>query len=234
MNQLSSQTSPWVSFRNWLAAAAVLAVCGFGALWLDLWMAHPEEPDWMPGDLSRILDLSELFAHGFGVILTFALIWTLDPEKRRHLPRLLACVVFPSVVTHSLKALVGRARPLAYKQPDWSFQYPESISETWIGFLPDGILNSEYMNESFVSAHTTTAVALAMGLSWLYPRGRWLFVFVAVLASMQRVSSQAHWMSDVCWGAAISLAIGGAVLSVPKRVQSLEGSDIEAAVSDRG
>ena len=63
--------------------------------------------------------------------------------------------------------------------------------------------------QSFPSGHTATAVGLAFGLGWLYPRGRWLFLGFAVLAAFQRVESSAHFVSDTFCGAAIACVIVG-------------------------
>jgi membrane-associated phospholipid phosphatase len=44
---------------------------------------------------------------------------------------------------------------------------------------------------------------LAIVLAAFYPRGRWLFPACAALAGLQRVLSEAHFASDVLWGAAL-------------------------------
>jgi membrane-associated phospholipid phosphatase len=48
-----------------------------------------------------------------------------------------------------------------------------------------------------------TAAGLAIVLAQLYPRGRWLFPVIAGLAGAQRVLENAHFVSDVFWGAAV-------------------------------
>ena len=48
------------------------------------------------------------------------------------------------------------------------------------------------------------AVAAAITLSWLYPSGRWLFFIYGALAVSQRMYVGAHYLSDVCAGAAIA------------------------------
>ena len=108
-----------------------------------------------------------------------------------------------------LKLFFGRVRPLAYIQRDASMNFPASIQDTWSGWMPNGSLNIEYITQSFASAHTATVCGLAIGLSWVFPRGSRLFLFVAVLASAQRIVSLAHWSSDVCFGAAIAFMMAG-------------------------
>ncbi len=67
-------------------------------------------------------------------------------------------------------------------------------------------------SQSFTSAHTATAVGLALGLGWLFPRGRWLFVGFAVLVAMQRIVGPYHFVSDTLWGAAIGCLVAFALL----------------------
>jgi undecaprenyl-diphosphatase len=68
--------------------------------------------------------------------------------------------------------------------------------------------------QSFPSAHAATAVGLAIGLSALHPRGRWLFAAFALLAVVQRIEAQAHFSSDVLAGAAVGCAAAAAVSSL--------------------
>ncbi|HBE71417.1 MAG TPA: hypothetical protein DDW52_25000 [Planctomycetaceae bacterium] len=57
---------------------------------------------------------------------------------------------------------------------------------------------------SFPSGHSATAWGLAIGLCLAFPRASGVLVFVATLASIQRISSGAHYPSDVLAGAAIA------------------------------
>jgi membrane-associated phospholipid phosphatase len=62
--------------------------------------------------------------------------------------------------------------------------------------------------QSFPSAHTATAVGLAVMLVSLFPRGRWLFPIIAVLVGMQRIATSAHFPSDVFAGATVGWVFG--------------------------
>ncbi|MCP4814017.1 MAG: phosphatase PAP2 family protein, partial [Planctomycetaceae bacterium] len=59
---------------------------------------------------------------------------------------------------------------------------------------------------------TATAVGLAIGLSYLFPRGRWLFTFFALLAALQRMDSGAHFLSDTLVATAVACLISGLCL----------------------
>ena len=59
---------------------------------------------------------------------------------------------------------------------------------------------------SFPSGHTATAVGLAISLD-ADPRGRWLFAVFAALASLQRMTAGAHYLSDSLFGAALACLV---------------------------
>jgi membrane-associated phospholipid phosphatase len=60
---------------------------------------------------------------------------------------------------------------------------------------------------SFPSGHSATAVALAIALSWIYPRGRWVFAVLAFMACLQRLVSGAHFLSDIMAGSDIAVLV---------------------------
>lgn len=202
----------------YLAALVFLGLTGVAFL-VDLPLARfIGLEDSLPGDLVKIVDLSEIFAHGYGVFVVAMLIFTLDPVSRRCIPRLIACVALPGLVVNIIKTFVIRRRPLTWKVPPadgadaWGFDPPDSITETFQGFFAwptdgnwDNVFDSTL--RSFPSGHTAAAVGLAVGLSWLYPRGKWLFFTFAAMAAIQRMSSLSHFASDVCFGAAVSFLI---------------------------
>jgi membrane-associated phospholipid phosphatase len=59
--------------------------------------------------------------------------------------------------------------------------------------------------QSFPSSHTTGAFALSLGLAWFYPRGRGLFLGLALITAAQRVLHGAHFVSDTLAGMGIAL-----------------------------
>jgi membrane-associated phospholipid phosphatase len=92
------------------------------------------------------------------------------------------------------KLFVARARP-------HSFSFDGTVADTFQQWLP--LVSGGSGLQGFPSAHMATAVGLAIGLAWLYPRGHWFFVFLAVSAGGERVVSGNHFVSDVAWGAAV-------------------------------
>ena len=197
--------------RIWLHALWLTGL-GFILLPYDFSFYGHQFEDSIPGDLTRVISLSEIFAHGFGVVLAAIAIWILAASHRRSIPRVVICAIWPAISVHLLKLLFARRRPLSYLQADGNPKFPDSIDSTWLGFLSDERVNfPTYAIQSFPSAHTATAWGLAIGLTWLFPRGRGLFFTLAFFASVQRITSMSHWPSDVCWGAAIAFLMAGAV-----------------------
>lgn len=196
---------PW----HYLISAGLAVAAGIVWNW-DRWWIQPERIQALPGDLRKCIDLSEVFAHGFGVLLVVGILAALVPASRRALPRVLACAFYPALVVQLLKVQFGRSRPIRYFD-EFSVAHFPPAGETWLGWRPWGQWNLEYALQSFPSGHSATAWGLAIGLAWLYPRGRWLFYGVAVLASMQRIIAYSHWPSDVLVGAAIAFCLAGSL-----------------------
>mgnify|MGYP001416664710 CR=1 FL=1 len=100
-----------------------------------------------------------------------------------------AAIGISGIVANIIKMLVGRARPVLW------------FKETIYGFDP--LTKLGYAWNSMPSGHSTTAFALAFSLAVLYPRGRIIWFFYALLLSLSRVMVNAHYLSDVCAGAAL-------------------------------
>jgi membrane-associated phospholipid phosphatase len=86
----------------------------------------------------------------------------------------------------------------------------KSVGSSFGPWLPLGSLGSP--NQSFPSAHTATAMGLAIALMVVYPRARWLFCLAPVLVAYQRMDSGAHFLSDVLCGAAVGCIVAAITL----------------------
>ena len=197
--------------RGYWVTSVLICLLGVGALWLDRFFADPNNMEAMPGDLKRFVSLSEIFAHGFGIGVVAIGIWLLARPSRRLIPRIVSCAVWPSLGVHLIKLFFARARPIVYFDENSLASFPGSISETFLGWLPRQTLNTIYHFQSFPSGHAATVWGLAIGMAWAFPKGRWLYFTLAFLASSQRVSSFAHWTSDVLFGTAIAFLMAGAL-----------------------
>lgn len=156
--------------------------------------------------LRELFDNAEPFGHGMGVALIIASICVLDRRRRGWTPALIAGSLGAGLAADALKLVVSRTRP---RNLDG---LQESAWETFGPFFP--MLDHQWGDsQSFPSAHTATAAGFAVILSAMYPQGRWWFFTLAALTGLQRISSSAHFSSDVCFGAAVGFLVAGAVLA---------------------
>jgi membrane-associated phospholipid phosphatase len=186
----------------------------------------------------RFLNFSEVFGHGMGVATILLAAAVLDPALgmplharlrwatigpvrlpvSRDFLRMVATAFAGGIMANVVKAtLFDRVRPRAA-----DLTAAASAFSTFGDSLAAAIRSHSDLN-SFPSGHAATAAGLAAALSWRYPRGRWLFVFLAMAAAAQRVASSAHYPSDVLFGASLGLACAAAVLGSVRRGTSSGG-----------
>ena len=197
----------------------MLALLAAAALVVDLAVADFVKLGNVPGDLARLVRLSEAFAYGGTVGLIILLAALLDSRGWRVVPRLALTALGAGLVADGIKLLVARQRPSVA-------DLPEHVFDTFVGWLP--LLQGGHSLQSFPSGHTATAVGFAVALSSLYPRGWWLFATFAVLAGFQRIESKSHFTSDVLVGAAIGCLVGAACTTstrLGRWLQKLETPD---------
>lgn len=183
------------------------------------WVAQRD----LPGDIEKALQLSEAFAHGSGVIAIFAALLLIDHTKRRRIVSMIGMVVIAMVLANWAKTLVSRSRPynfeeLAQMADTW---FPEPTREGW----ETGI-------RSFPSGHSATAAAMAFALSNLYPRGKYLFVVLALLACLQRIASRSHYPTDVLAGVTIAAAVSLIWQRFVPQSQSIAVEDVSSDQSE--
>lgn len=180
-----------------LLVPTFLACTAVAALAIDAPLARLSHDhgaiDWLGG----IVRCAEMFGHGTSVAFIALTIWLLDPARRPALPRVLIMSWGAGLAANLVKLLfVARARPYL-----WLTWGTDRIADSFGPWLPLARYPSN--EQGFPSAHSATAVGLALALAWLYPRGRWLFATFAVLVGLQRITGDAHFLSDVLAGAAL-------------------------------
>lgn len=165
----------------------------------------------LPSGVRKLLALSEIFGHGIGVAMAGLTVVVLDRNHRYAVIRIWACAWGSGVMVNVLKIMVGRYRPS-------TFHFRGGVTETFVGWFPFATSDNwretltNHSIQSFPSGHTATAAGLAAALAWRYPHGRWLFVFFALLGSMQRLDSGSHFLSDALAGAATAMFFSGLCL----------------------
>ncbi len=186
---------------GFIVAAAVLSM-------FDGLVAHSFQFHYVPRDVMRVLNWAEIFGHGMGVAIILLAIFLHAPQLRRFLPRVIACALLAGTLSNIFKLAISRIRPAAIHH-----QLESMIGQGAPGWKLDSVSShsSASIFQSMPSSHVATAFGLAVALSWLLPRGRRYFFALAFLVAAQRVTSLAHWASDVCVGAAVGMAVGGMI-----------------------
>ncbi len=118
-------------------------------------------------------------------------------------------VVISAVITHTMKSVFNRQRPFEGGE--------DANAQKWFYGRPfqDG-------NKSFPSGHTTTAFAIASGLSNYYYDKWWIGAVAYPLAGLtawSRMYDDKHWLSDVLAGAAIGTFTGKVVNSHQNKIK---------------
>src|SRR6185295_10423885 len=110
----------------------------------------------------------------------------LDPWHRFAIPRILAASLGSGMLANALKLFLGRTRPQHFNLHGRGLD----TFSSWFPFLSNGS-----WEQSFPSSHTAVAAGLAIVLAYYYPRGRWLFPALAILAGFERIVDEYHYLS---------------------------------------
>lgn len=201
----SSRRLCWLALVLVLMAALALSIDVYAA---KQWQQYPQK-----GLAYSAAILSESFGHGLGVGWILLTVATLDPLNRRKAVPLAVLAFGSGLFANVFKLAVQRWRPL-------HFRGGNSVWDTFAGwpiagesYSPLERLGKEI--QSFPSAHVATATGLAIGLTMIYPRGRWLFISGAIMVALQRQAVRAHFTSDTLVGAAVG-CLWGAIWLHPR------------------
>ena len=195
----------WV-FLWLLLAATVLIGCAIAAFKVDCSVAQWCHESHKLRYLRYVRDLAsicELFGRAECVLLVVILMWRLDRSRRWAVPGVAATALLSGLAADGVKMLIARARP-------HHFDFLGSVWSSFGPWLPLGSLGSA--SQSFPSAHTATAVGLAIALICIYPAARGLFGVLPLLVAYQRMDSGAHFFSDVLCGAAVACLVAALTL----------------------
>jgi membrane-associated phospholipid phosphatase len=231
--------------RRLLVSAGL--VCLGGLLFLvDVPVARWCRVHRLPGDLGRLIDLSEAFAHSLSVAVILIVTVFLDPALRRagrlvaarwEIGRMVLATFAGGLTVDVLKLLITRVRPRAV-----DFAKVTSVLDTFgtaarqvaAGGGDAAIrLGKSADLMSFPSGHAAVAAGLATVLSWKYPHGLPIFAALAAMAATQRVVSSAHYPSDVAFGAACGVALAAVCLGNSKPAMPSASGALPGTMADR-
>lgn len=154
----------------------------------------------LPGELREFIDAAEHFGTPYGQLLGLLCVAAATGWQERRVVRIFLGTSIAGLAANVVKLLIARTRPRAF---DFD---TAGILEGFVGLLPLGMGGSSI--QSFPSAHTASAFGFAALLTWAFPRGRNTFIVLGLLVGIHRISTSAHYPSDVFVGAAVGWLVG--------------------------
>jgi membrane-associated phospholipid phosphatase len=190
----------------WLSGGLALAgmVC---LVFVDFPIGHYFKTHPLHGDLADAVDATEHFGTPFGQLLILGTILTISRGRISWTGRVFWGTCAAGLAAGLVKLLIARTRPRAFEF------FTLSITDSFTGFFPLGTGGA--LAQSFPSAHTASAFGFAALMSWACPTGRPAFLLLAALCGLHRICTQAHFPSDVCFGAALGWFVGSLFVSWP-------------------
>lgn len=193
--------------RQLFQAGLILAFVGLLFLPFDSSIIEFVQGHRPRGEFKALLQRSETFGHGTGIALILVTFFIVcRPGIRRGL-WVAGSAYGAGIAANILKTIVVRTRPSAIAEDGSNAVFGlVDLTASPLARLSEHLHTAA--EQSFPSAHTATAVGMAVALGTLFPRGRVWFLCLAGLVGLQRISTSVHFPSDVCWGAAIGLVWG--------------------------
>lgn len=157
------------------------------------------------------IDFFRFFGELVVAVIAVGGIALFDPSRRNGIVRIGGVLGMVYFLPLLLKSCCIRYRPTAFFLHENFSGADDSIWQSFGGLVPGGNVVDLY--QSFPSGHSSLACGLAVVFSLLYPRWRYALAGLACLVMFQRLSSGAHFSSDIFFGAFIGIAV--ARFSIP-------------------
>jgi membrane-associated phospholipid phosphatase len=185
----------------WMAGISILMVPILTLV--DVQTARWFASDRLPKELSDVLDLCRVYSHGSGVFMILLGLIMMAPTRRWYVPRLAVLAMGGGAIATITKMFVLRPRPDGiHKLENMSYDYAWLWEFDW---ALTQVATFENKTRAFPSGNVATAIALSVGLCMVLPRGKGLFIAICCGTILQRLSSGAHFVSDLFGGAACGL-----------------------------
>lgn len=188
------------------------------------------------GDLKRELEFLQQFGAISSVVILMIVVILLDSRtrewKRSRILDWIAAASLCGALGHLLKIALGRPRPL-FNDPMHVLgplgKYPVELKDGTRTLIHAWDYSSGVASDlwSMPSSHALAAASLAVSLTMLYPKLRWLCICLVIVVCIARVVLGAHYPSDVLVGAGLGWWLASTAMT------ARWGSRLVAAVSPR-
>lgn len=188
------------------------------------------------GDVKRELEFLQQFGAISSVVILMLVVILLDSRPRdwkwSRIFDWVAAASIAGAIGHLLKIFIGRPRPL-FDDPMHVLgpfgKYPVELKNGSRALIHAWDYSSGVASDlwSMPSSHALAAASLAVSLTLLYPKLRWLCVGLVIIVCIARVVLGAHYPSDVLVGAGLGWWLASAAM------QRRWGSKLAAAVLPR-
>lgn len=173
------------------------------------------------GDLKRELEFLQQFGAISSVVILMIVVLLLDSRPRdwkwNRIADWIAAACLAGAVGHLFKILIGRPRPL-FDDPMHVLgpigKYPVELKNGTRALIHAWDYASGVASDlwSMPSSHALAAASLAVSLTLLYPKLRWLCVGLVIIVCIARVVLGAHYPSDVLVGAGLGWWLASAAM----------------------
>jgi membrane-associated phospholipid phosphatase len=173
------------------------------------------------GDVRRELEFLQQFGAISSVVILMLVVVLLDSRPRdwkwSRIFDWIAAACVTGALGHLLKIFIGRPRPL-FNDPMHVLgpigKYPVELKDGTRTLIHAWDYGSGVASDlwSMPSSHALAAASLAVSLTMLYPRLRWLCVGLVIVVCIARVALGAHYPSDVLVGAGLGWWVASAAM----------------------
>lgn len=129
---------------------------------------------------------------------------------------LLLTQLVPGIFVIAIKRLVNRPRPIVALH--------DLIKN---GTVHIDLLGRHLTEHSFPSGHAATAFALAVALSYMFPKRYKIYYIIALLVAFSRVYNGEHYPLDVITGGILGYLFAKLSLVAYKKIRKIKGCNFE-------
>jgi hypothetical protein len=178
-------------------------------------------------DLHTELKMLQQYGQFSATVMVMAVIWLLDPDRRKRLLDWGAAIGAASLSCFALKILIGRPRPkfadsLTFAGIWHAYPFPSREDGAVFRYSWDLAGNHAWDLWSMPSSHTALAAVMSVFLCALYPKLRPFCVTMVVIVGSCRVLFHDHYPSDVAVGAVVGYVLAQRVIQAGWGVRLLD------------